>query len=375
MMFIRRLANNLGELFPEAAIHRTEGGFVIANLADENLERLSKIPGIAKLAPCQIVKNSMEEIKKCLEKMEFPKSIRQFRITASRSYKQYPINSDDINRELGGVVIDKYGPDATVGTGWKVNLKNPELNICVDVSKTNAVIYFNPQEGAGGLPTGSSGKVMCLLSGGIDSPVAAYQMMKRGAEIVLIHFQNQTRVTDEVSLKITDLAKTLAQYQPSIKLFIAPFAEDQRQVVMKIPADYRMIITRRLMFRIAEKIAKKENCQALITGDSLGQVASQTLENLTAVYDATNILKFAPLIGMNKSEIMKLARKIGTLEISERPYEDCCSLFVAKHPQTKSKLKDVQELENKLDLSGLDPSTALRVDPHTKLYQTVISRK
>ncbi|PIT88813.1 MAG: tRNA 4-thiouridine(8) synthase ThiI [Candidatus Magasanikbacteria bacterium CG10_big_fil_rev_8_21_14_0_10_36_32] len=346
LMFIRCLADNLDELFPKAAIQRVEGGFVILNLEDDDLERLSKIPGIAKLAPCQVIGNSMDEIKKCLSGMEFDKSVREFRITASRSYKKYPINSDNINRELGGLLIDKYG--------WKVNLTRPELNIYIDISKDKAVVYINPQEGASGLPIGSAGKVMCLVSGGIDSPVAAYQMMRRGAEVVFVHFQNQTQVTDEVSLKIIDLTKTLAQYQSSIKLFIAPFAECQRQVVMKIPADYRMIITRRLMFRIAEKLSKKENCQALITGDSLGQVASQTLENLTAIYDSVDMLKLAPLIGMNKSEIMKLARKLGTLDISNRPYEDCCSLFVAKHPQTKSKLQDVLELEKQLDLSTLD---------------------
>jgi thiamine biosynthesis protein ThiI len=199
-----------------------------------------------------------------------------------------------------------------------------------------------------------SGKVLCLLSGGIDSPVAAYQMMRRGAEIELIHFQNQTQVTQEVSQKIFDLATVLAQYQGDIRLHIVPFAKWQREIVINSPSDYRMLITRRLMLKIAANFSKKTKNLALVTGDSLGQVASQTLENIAAVYEVSDMLKLSPLIGANKSEIIRLARQIGTLEISNRPYEDCCSLFVSKHPQTRARLKKILALENNLNLSDLD---------------------
>lgn len=353
-IFIRRLANNLHELFPKTAVQRTEGGFIISNFKKEELGRLAKVPGIAKFAVCKVINNSMEDLKKAVETMKVEKAVKKFRVTASRAYKQYPLTSAEINRELGSLLVEKHG--------WKVDLKNPDFNLYVDIGKNKAVIYSNPQDGAGGLATGSSGKVLCLLSGGIDSPVAAYQMMKRGAEVMLVHFQNQTQVTAEVSEKIIDLANVLSGYQPVVKLFIVPFADYQKQIVMKIPADYRMIASRRLMFQMAEKIAAKEKCQALVTGDSLGQVASQTLENLSAIYEAVGMLKIAPLIGMNKVEIMRLARKIGTLDISNRPYEDCCSLFVAKHPQTKAKIKDVLAMEKALDLPALTLPTQGR-DP------------
>jgi thiamine biosynthesis protein ThiI len=224
----------------------------------------------------------------------------------------------------------------------------------VAIGRTKAIIYGAMSEGIGGLPVGTAGRVLCLLSGGIDSPVAAYRMMVRGAEIELVHFQNQTQVTEEVSEKIIDLAKVLARYQAKIKLNIVPFADLQKQIIMKIPADCRMILSRRLMYRLAERMAKEDKCLALVSGDSLGQVASQTLENLTAVYEATPMLKLSPLISTNKSEIVKLARQIGTLDISERPYEDCCSLFVAKHPKTKAALSEVVKLEKTLDLSSID---------------------
>ena len=238
--------------------------------------------------------------------------------------------------------------------GWKVSLNNPDLNIHIAIGKNEACVYGNTADGAGGLPTGSSGKVLVLLSGGIDSPVAAYKMMCRGAEVGLIHFQNQTKVTDEVSEKIFDLAKTLSNYQPKIKLFIVPFADLQRQVIMKAPAKYRMLVTRRIFNKIAANIARQNGYLALATGDSLGQVASQTLENMAVVYAAEDLLKLTPLIGANKKDIISIARRIGTMDISSRPYEDCCSLFVAKHPATKARLADVLACENAMDLSTLD---------------------
>lgn len=344
--FIRRLCSNLNALFPGVAVRRVEGGFLLSNFQEKDLPRLALIPGVAKLAACKIVASEIEAIEKAALEFAPDWPVKTFRLTASRSNKKFSLTSEELNRRLGRVVQEKRG--------WKVDLKNPDFNLFVDVGKDKTLFYHEPKEGIGGLPTGSAGKVLCLLSGGIDSPVAAYLLMKRGAEISLVHFQNQTEVTDDVSEKIIDLAKILARYQPKVKLFIVPFAECQKQIVMKIPADQRMLSSRRLFLRYAAELAEKEKCLALAVGDSLGQVASQTLENLAVVYEAAPGLKLAPLVGWNKSETMKLARRIGTLEISNRPYEDCCSLFVAKHPETKAELKKLKTLEKTLVPPPLD---------------------
>lgn len=349
--FVKKLAENIRRLFVNASVKRVEGGFFVCNLEESQIGRFACIPGIAKFAEAVICKRDLPEIKKCLLNQKVSPGQKTFRVSAARSDKQYEMTSDELNHELGKFLIDERG--------LAVDLKNPDINFHVDIGRTRAVVYGNIHEGAGGLPVGTAGRVLCLVSGGIDSPVAAYQMMKRGAEVVLAHFQNQTKVTDEVSEKIIDLAKKLAQFQPNARLLIVPFADLQRQIIMKVPADLRMIISRRLMFKISEKIARDEKCQALVTGDSLGQVASQTLENLTAVYGATDFLKLSPLIGSNKVEITKIAERIGTLPISIRPYEDCCSLFVARHPKTKARAAEVAKCENSLDLSLLDKITPI----------------
>lgn len=346
--FVDRLRNNIEKLFPGCNIKRIESGIWIENFKEEDLKRLALTPGVANFAEAYICGLEIAEIKNALENIEWGSDVKTFRIKAERSDKRYPLNSMQLEKELGAAINIKFG--------YKVNLNNPDLTIHVDIASDKVIFYGNETEGIGGLPVGSSGKVLCLISGGIDSPVAAYKMMVRGAEVELVHFQNQTRVTEEVSQKIIDLAKILSGYQGKTKLHIVPFEKWQKQIIMNIPADYRMLITRRIMFKIATNIAQKEKCGALITGDSLGQVASQTLENLQVVYEASDMLKISPLMGTNKREIMKLARQIETLDISNRPYEDCCSLFVAKHPQTHARISDVVKLENLLDLSALEKS-------------------
>lgn len=344
-LFISRLISNLENLFPKVKVKRIEGGLWLENFKDEDLKRLALVPGVANFAQAFTSDLDIKKIIKTVISCQW-ETVANFRIKSERSDKRYPLSSLEIEREVGSEVNKNFG--------YKVNLKNPELTIHVDISSEQAIIFGNLTSGAGGLPIGMSGKVLCLLSGGIDSPVAAYKMMRRGAEIELIHFQNQTQVTQEVSQKIFDLAKVLSQYQGSIKLHIVPFAKWQKEIVIKSPSDYRMLITRRLMLKIATNFSKKNKNLALVTGDSLGQVASQTLENISAVYETNDMLKLSPLIGDNKSEIVRLARQIGTLEISNRPYEDCCSLFVSKHPQTRARLKEIIAIENSLDLSDLD---------------------
>lgn len=344
--FCRQLIKNLQALFTHARAKRIEGGLWLEGIESQDLSQLALVPGVATFAPAKMLGNKLEEIKDVLKTMEFSPDIKKFRVSANRSYKAHPISSREIEIAIGDYL--------RTSRGWQVDLKNFDEEVHVDIGRNEAIIYGKLREGAGGLPTGTTGGVLCLLSGGIDSPVAAYYMMKRGAEVKLIHFQNETKVTEEVGEKIFDLAKILSGFQPVVKLVMVPFAELQREVVMKIPAKYRMIVTRRIMFKIAEKVARQEKCLGLSTGDSLGQVASQTLENMSVIYEATNMLKLNPLVGLNKKEIMKAARNLATLSISERPYEDCCSLFVAKHPETRARISDILRLEQGLDLSTVD---------------------
>lgn len=370
-LFYRRLMDNLESLLSGVKVIRTESGLWLENIQPEQLEQLELIPGFANYAEAIKVKTTIEDIKNGVDNIIQLSSRAQsrdplnqstrdsstplrsaqndkptFRISAERSYKNFPLSSLEVEKTIGEYVRLKYD--------WKVSLNKSELDIHIAIGKNDAYIFGNTKNTVGGLPTSSSGKVLALLSGGIDSPVAAYKVMCRGGEVSLIHFQNQTQVTEEVSEKIFDLAKVLSRYQPEVKLFMIPFASAQRQIIMKIPAPYRMIVTRRLFNKIAEKVAKENKFLALANGDSLGQVASQTLENMVVIAEATNLLKLSPLIGTNKKDIIDLARKIGTMEISARPYEDCCSLFVAKHPSTKSRLSEILKYEKLIDNSVIE---------------------
>ncbi len=341
--FVDQLLRNIRALFSGCRARRLSCGLFVQDISPDSLGELSLIPGVAKVAEAVLVQPDIAKIKNGLNELLRNAKTQSFRLTCSRSDKSFALNSLQIVRELGAFINEQYG--------WKVDLKNFELEIEIFIGREEAVLAMAATSGVGGLPTGSSGKVVSLLSGGIDSPVASYSLMKRGAEVVLVHFQNQTQVTAAVSEKIIDLAKTLARFQPQVELYIVPFADMQRQVIMHIPSTYRMLITRRVMLRIATQIARRIGAEALVTGDSLGQVASQTLSNLAAVYSATALLILSPLIGTTKREITDWARRIGTLAISERPYEDCCSLFVAKHPKTSVQTGHVEALETRLNVS------------------------
>ncbi|MBI2037361.1 MAG: tRNA 4-thiouridine(8) synthase ThiI [Candidatus Magasanikbacteria bacterium] len=374
-VFYGHLKNNLEYLLPKIKVKRIESGLWIENIVLEQIKQLALIPGFANFAIALKTSHATEDIKKAIDELvqlssrpqrmdPLNQSVRDsstpfhsaqndkrtFRISAERSFKKFPIPSTEIEKEIGEYVRVKYN--------WKVSLKNPDLNIHINVGKDSAYIFGNTHNAVGGLPTSSCGKVLVLLSGGLDSPVAAYKMMTRGAQAHLVHFQNQTSVTEEVSAKIFDLAKVLARYQPEIKLFIVPFAAIQKEVIMKIPAEYRMIVTRRIFNKIAEKIAQEYKYLALVSGNSLGQVASQTLENMSVISKSSEMLQLSPLIGTNKKDIIEAARTIGTFDISIRPYEDCCSLFVAKHPQIKAKLENVLRFEANMDSSLIDSAKA-----------------
>jgi thiamine biosynthesis protein ThiI len=271
--------------------------------------------------------------------------IRTFRIDARRSFKQFPANSIEINREAGAAVVE--------ATGLRVDLGNPDLWVRIEVGKPHCYVYTHRIPAAGGLPAGCSGRAVLLLSGGIDSPVAGWYAMKRGLAIQAVHFHSPPHTGPAALRKVRDLARILAAWQGNVRLHVVGFTRAQEAVRDAVREDYRILIYRRIMMRVANRIASQEKATALVTGESLGQVASQTLENLGCVEDVSGNPVIRPLVTFDKSEVVERARKLGTYEISIRKGEDCCSLFVPAHPATKGRLGICRAEEDKIDVDAL----------------------
>jgi tRNA uracil 4-sulfurtransferase len=270
---------------------------------------------------------------------------KSFRITTRRANKTFALTSQQISEQLGELVMTKMDK--------KVNLHEPDINCRVDIVAKFAFIYFDKIECRGGLPVGVSGKLLCLISGGIDSPVAANLMQKRGSEIVFINFDAYPATPKENQEKVKDLVRVLSEYQFGAKLYLVPFLDVQREVIQKVPDDYRVIFYRRMMLRIGKMIADKENILVLVTGESLGQVASQTVENIRAISQAIDLPILRPLIGFNKEEIINIAEQIATFKLSAQPFADCCSLYVPKHPIIRADLNLIHETEKDWDSDSL----------------------
>jgi thiamine biosynthesis protein ThiI len=268
-----------------------------------------------------------------------------FRVDTQRGDKTFPLTSPEINRRLGAAVKEK--------TGARVDLTNAEFTVIVEILPHDAFFGFNKLPGAGGLPVGASGRLVSLISGGFDSPVAAYRMMQRGCRLVFVHFHGAPYQDKTSQEKVRDLVRILTQHQYQSRLYIVPFGEIQRQIVAAVARPLRVVLYRRMMLRIAEAIARNERAKALVTGESLGQVASQTLENMAVIQQAATLPILRPLVGMDKQEIVDHARRIGTFEISSIPDQDCCQLFVPKHPATKANLREVEEAETSFDVKEL----------------------
>ncbi len=350
--FENRLHQHLSRLLHDLehqGIQRFGGRMIINLPLDAPLEayevRLKRVFGIANLAVTWEVPAALEEMRSALRHLLENRRFSTFKISARRGTKDFPLNSQQLNEELGGFVQEL--------TGAAVQLENPELTVSLEIVGPRAFIYFDRIDGAGGLPSGTGGKVVCLLSGGIDSPVAAFRLLRRGCQVLYVHFHSFPHTTAESQEKVRRILKVLASYQLNAKLFLVPFAEVQREIVAFAPPLLRVILYRRYMMRIAETIALREKAAALVTGDNLGQVASQTLENLRTVSAAANLPIFRPLIGDDKEDIMNAARKIGTYAISILPDQDCCTMFVPKHPETMATIEQVERAESALDSSRL----------------------
>ena len=340
--FEKRLADNIRNSVG-GEVKRINGRIIIKNPKHE--EKLKYISGIYSYALGEEVASDLSAIKKTALELAKKSKAKTFRVTATRSDKSFPYTSMKVNEIVGGEVWKK--------TKKKVKLKDADLEIFIEIVGGSAYVFGEKILCIGGMPVGTAGRLVCLMSGGIDSPVAAYRMMTRGCKIVFVHFHNH----DPFVKKITDLVKILSQYQGKSKLYLVPFKAIQQQIIKKTDPRYRMIIYRRVMMQIAEDIMHKEHALGLITGDSVAQVASQTLENINSIYDAVKTPIFAPLIGTHKQEIIETARGIGTYETSIRPYTDCCSVLVAKHPATKSTVEEVRAMEKKLRIKTLIKKT------------------
>ena len=303
---------------------------------------LKKVSGIANFSLALSAKLNYDDIKSKVSMIISGRNFSNFSISARRSFKDFPKSSKQLNIDLGGVVLDAF-PEV------KVNLTDPEFTIFVEVGEKEALVYSSVEKfvGVGGLPVGSSGKVISSLSGGIDSPVSSFMLMKRGCEVILCHIHNENVDSIRVKEKILALSKILSSFQVSTKLFIIPFGEIQRVIISVVPSKLRMILYRRFMMRILNSLNShyKLNAKALVTGDSVGQVASQTLDNISNIRDASVLPVFSPLIGMNKEEIITLSKMIGSYDTSIIPSDDCCSFMIAKSPDTMSKLREVLSLE------------------------------
>jgi thiamine biosynthesis protein ThiI len=268
-----------------------------------------------------------------------------FRVETQRGDKTFPLTSPEINRQLGGAVKEK--------SGARVDLTHPEFTVTVEVLPHDAFFGFDKIAGAGGLPVGASGRLVSLISGGFDSPVASYRMMQRGCRLIFVHFHGAPYQDKTSQEKVRDLVRTLTRHQFQSRLYIVPFGEIQRQIVASVARPLRVVLYRRMMLRIAEVIARNEKAKALVTGESLGQVASQTLDNIAVIQQAALLPILRPLVGMDKQEIIDQARRIGTFETSSIPDQDCCQLFVPKHPATKAQFREVEDAETSFDVKEL----------------------
>ncbi len=308
-------------------------------------DRLTNVFGAANFARAGRTKLDIEVIAQEILRDLGPEDPSSFRVSVRRADKRFPLTSPQLEREVGGRIKE--------ARGWHVDLAKPELTIHVETLTNEAFYYFGKDPGAGGLPVGVSGRVVCLLSGGIDSPVAAWRLMRRGCRVHFVHFHSYPILSRASQEKARELVRLLTNYQFRSRLFLVPFGEIQQQVVLSVAPPLRVVIYRRLMMRIAEAIAVNNRAGGLVTGEVVGQVASQTLENLTAINAVATLPVLRPLIGMDKDEITAEAERLGTFPISIIPDQDCCTLFTPKHPATKARMGDVLHAESALPVDEI----------------------
>ena len=351
-LFLRHLARNLARAVADVgpvSVHQRPGRIVLDLEGHPQPEavrdRARRVCGVASVLLGYRTKSTLDAMRAVIGSLVEGRQFASFRITARRAFKTYPMTSVELNRALGAFVLERVSTC--------VDLEHPEVEIVVEVLPDETFVAMDRRPGPGGLPVGASGTVAALLSGGIDSPVAAWRMMKRGCRVVFVHFHSVPYLPPTSQAKARALVERLTEWQYVSRLYQVPFGEIQREVVLSVPGPARVVVYRRLMIRIAEAIARGSGALALATGESLGQVASQTLENITAIDAAASGPVLRPLIGTDKIEIIHEAKQLGTFEISIEPDADCCTLFVPKHPLTRMSVAEAEAAESRLDIPRL----------------------
>lgn len=315
---------------------------------DDVCDKVSKIFGIARFSRAAICEKNIEDIKVAAEAYlkDTLSAVKTFKVETKRADKKFPLKSPEISALVGEYILSSFN-------NLTVDVINPDIIINVEIRDFSAFVHGNSLPGAGGIPIGTGGKAAVLISGGIDSPVASYMMAKRGIDLTAIHFASPPYTSQRAEDKVVSLLEKVAAYANRIEMITVPFTKIQEEIKAKCPEDLFTVVMRRFMMEISEKIARARGCLALITGESLGQVASQTIEAINCTNAATSLPVFRPLIGMDKDEIVSIARKIDTFDISIKPYEDCCTVFTPKHPKTKPHLPDLIAAESSLDKASL----------------------
>ena len=349
--FIKTLAINIKHSLKEFESLRIETRYdhiyVILNGQDYQpvMTRLQDISGIYSLSLVYKVESDIEKIKEACFELIQKEEGKTFKVKSKRADKGFPIVSDVIVRQVATVILKN--------TDLKVDVHNPDITLSIEVRDEGTYIFTKTFLGAGGYPLGVGGKGLMMLSGGIDSPVAAYLLMKRGVMIECIHFASPPYTSQAVIQKLEDLLSVLNKYQAKIRLNIIPFTKLQEEIYKHCPESYAITIMRRMMFRLVDRLSKRRKCPIIASGESLGQVASQTIHSMNVINEVTNVPVIRPCVTLDKTEIIKIAKKIGTYEISIRPYEDCCTIFAPKNPKTMPRLDECLELENKFDFEAL----------------------
>lgn len=352
--FIMQLAQNVKRAladFPALKIHADRDRMhILLNGEDseEVIPKLSKVFGIQNFSPSIRIEKEMPAI--CAMVQEVVREVytpgKTFKITAKRSDHSFELDSNGLNQELGGAVIEAI-PEI------QVQMKKPDINLRIEIRKDAAYLSYETIRGAGGLPVGTSGRGMLMLSGGIDSPVAGYLAMKRGVEVEAVHFASPPYTSEQALQKAKDLAEKLVPYVGTIQFIEVPFTEIQEEIKRVVPQGYLMTITRRLMLRLTDAIREMRKGLVIINGESLGQVASQTLQSMVAINEVTSTPIIRPVVSMDKTEIIEIAEKIDTFELAIQPFEDCCTIFAPPQPKTRPRLDKAQDYEARLDLEGL----------------------
>ncbi len=349
-MFEKRLLQNLSRaLVPlgKFNIRKSQSMLYVEPMSDDidmdaAISRMQTVFGIVNICPAVSCDKDMESIEKttveCLREMDVQG--KSFKIEAKREDKQFPLNSPQICQRMGGCILKQVD-------GLHVDVHNPDILVQIEIRK-KAYIFTQKFSGAGGMPVGTNGRAALLLSGGIDSPVAGWMIAKRGVALDAVHFHSHPYTSDRAKEKVLDLAKIISAYTGRIRVHVVPFTEIQLAIIDQCPKNYLTLIMRRVMMQIAERIARQSGARALITGESIGQVASQTMESLAVTDHAVNMPVFRPCIGMDKEEIVQISKKIDAYETSILPYEDCCTIFVPKHPKTRPEIDEIVEAEQAL---------------------------